>query len=394
MQPSPYTPGAIAPEVPGRDHQLAEFDERLSLMADLRRFIGRPRIDIAPRGVGKTSMLAQVRRMAEQRGAVTVWVAGGGSSLIADIAAQFETATDGWAPRTRRKLHDLANRASFKVRVGIPGIAHAEAKVAAPNAPASDSNAPAGAGELTAFLAEAAAAAQREGRSGLVLLIDEIQDADKVGLSSFAHGWQNLQHLPGGGAAPAAVFAAGLPNSDTVLRAAASFTERWDYQPLGLLSTNAAIAALVRPAQRLGVTWAPDSLQAAVEYAEGFPFTLQLLGDAAWRAAGRPDPGRQITLAHMSAAKETIATDLETLHRARWNAATPAEQAFLQAMAEIGGTSVNRTDIANALHVASRSISEARERLIAKGIIRVTGHGQLGFTINGFGDYLRARSGD
>ncbi len=339
-------------------------------------------------------MLAQVRRMAEHRGAVTIWVAGGGGSLIADIAAQVETVTDDWAPRTRRKLHDLANRASFKVGVGVPGIVRAEANLAASNTPSHDPSAPAGAGELTAFLAEAAAAAHRERRSGLVLLIDEIQDADKAGLSSFAHGWQNLQHLPGDGAAPAAVFAAGLPNADTVLRAAASFTERWDYQPLGLLSPNAAIAALVRPAQRLGVTWAPDSLQVAVEYAEGFPFTLQLLGDAAWRAAGRPDAGHQITLAHVGAAQEAIATDLETLHRARWNAATPAEQKFLQAMADIGGISVNRTEIATVLRVASRSLSEARERLISKGIIRVTGHGQLGFTINGFGDYLRDSAND
>jgi len=393
MQPSPYTPGAIAPELQGREHQLAEFDERLSLMADLRQFIGRPRVDVAPRGVGKTSMLAQVRRMAEQRGAVTVWVAGGGGgSLIADICTQLEAATDDWAPRTRRKLHDLAQRASVRVRVGVPGIANAEAKIAAPRNPGPST--PAGAGELTAFLAEAGAAAQREKHSGLVLLVDEIQDADRAGLGSLAHAWQNLQHLSGKGAAPAALFGAGLPNSDTVLRAAASFTERWDYQPLDLLSQNAAIAALVRPAQRLGVRWDPQALRAAVEYAEGFPFTLQLLGDAAWRAAGRPDHGGRIAHAHATTAQSTIATDLATLYRARWNAATPAEQDFLRAMAEIGGSSVRRSDIAEALQVASRSLSELRDRLIAKGIIRATGHGQLGFTINGFGDYLRSRTDD
>ncbi len=392
MQPSPYTPGAIAPELPGREHQLAEFNDRLSLMADLRRFVGRPRIDTAPRGLGKTSMLAEARRMAERRGAVTIWVAGDGNSqLIADIASQIEPATQGWAPQTRGKLQDLANRASVKVGVGVPGIAQIEATVAAKGAAGSVA-VPAGAGEVTAFLAATAVSAQQEGRSGPVLLIDEIQDADRAGLSYFAHGWQNLQHLPGAGAAPAAVFAAGLPNSDTVLRAAASFTERWDYQPLGLLSQTAAIDALVRPAGRLGVTWTPDGLLTAVEYAEGFPFTLQLLGDAAWRAAGLPDAGQQITSAHLAAAQEAIATDLDTLHRARWNAATPAEQSFLQAMATIGGTSVSRNQIANVLNLTSHGISEIRERLIAKGIIRATGHGRLGFTINGFDTYTRDRA--
>ncbi|WP_258142448.1 hypothetical protein [Arthrobacter sp. MYb227] len=40
MQPSPYTPGEIANIVPGRARQIAEFDERLSLLVDLHRFIG------------------------------------------------------------------------------------------------------------------------------------------------------------------------------------------------------------------------------------------------------------------------------------------------------------------------------------------------------------------
>lgn len=88
MQPSPYTPGTIAPELPAGIISSLSFNDRLSLMADLRRFVGWPRVDNAPRGLGNTSMFAEARRMAEGRGAVTIWGAGDGNGqLIADIAS-------------------------------------------------------------------------------------------------------------------------------------------------------------------------------------------------------------------------------------------------------------------------------------------------------------------
>lgn len=55
VQPSPYTPGEVARDVPGHDQQLAEIGERLSYMTQLQRLVGRIRVDHAPRGVGKTS---------------------------------------------------------------------------------------------------------------------------------------------------------------------------------------------------------------------------------------------------------------------------------------------------------------------------------------------------
>ena len=64
-QPSPYTPGEVAREVPGRTMQLAEIDERLTYLIDLQRLVGRIRVDIGPRGLGKT--LAAARGTAPRR---------------------------------------------------------------------------------------------------------------------------------------------------------------------------------------------------------------------------------------------------------------------------------------------------------------------------------------
>lgn len=84
MQPSPYTPGEIASEVPGRGKQLAEIDERLMYMTDLQSLVGRIRVDHAARGIGKTSLLREAQRLAETRGALTVWVTAGGEMGLID----------------------------------------------------------------------------------------------------------------------------------------------------------------------------------------------------------------------------------------------------------------------------------------------------------------------
>lgn len=384
MQPSPYTPGEIAPEVPGRDEQLADIDERLSYVADLGRFVGRIRVDTAPRGLGKTSMLAQVERMAKQRKIQTIWATGGdGPPVVAQIATQITGSS--WSAETKRRLRRLAELTTVTVQLGVPGVAQVGATA---RTRGRRHEVPVGGEELATLIHETAASALREHRRGLVLLVDEIQAADGASLSALGHAWQHLQRRP---PVPAAVFAAGLPDADRVIRKAVTFSERFAYRPLGLLSDAAARAALVRPALALGVTWDPPALERAVEAAQGFPFTVQLIGEGAWIAAGRPDPGGLITVAHVAAARRAIRSDLETLHRARWKDATAAERTFLAVMAALGETDIARADIARALGVATEHISEVRDRLINKGIIRPTGRGLLGFTIGGFAAYVRSQ---
>ena len=113
MQPSPYTPGEVARTVPGRFQQLADFDERLSSLVDLRRLVGRIRVDHAPRGFGKTSLLREYQRRAQERGALTVWVTAGESGgLIPQIAAEISRATAGWREEARKAVGNMTAQAS------------------------------------------------------------------------------------------------------------------------------------------------------------------------------------------------------------------------------------------------------------------------------------------
>jgi hypothetical protein len=69
-----------------------QADERLSVMCDLNRLVGRIQVYTAPRGYGKTSLLREIQRRAEARAAVTVWVtAGEEHGLVGALADRLLT---------------------------------------------------------------------------------------------------------------------------------------------------------------------------------------------------------------------------------------------------------------------------------------------------------------
>lgn len=383
MQPSPYTPGAIAIEVPGRGEQLARIDERLAYLTDLRRLVPRIRVDLAPRGWGKSSLLRQAERLAQQRGALTVWVTANDEvPLIAAIAGRIGEVTADWGSSERRALRRTLAAATIKVSVGVPGVAQVEAThTPAPRSTVGDTRA------FEEIVRHTAAAAGRRGFRGVVYFVDEIQDADRSGLRVLTQAWQHLQVE--GPDVPAAVFAAGLPDSQLVLKRAATPSERFEYRPLGLLDDAASAIAIVRPAAALGVRWSDEALALAVATARGYPYSVQLIGAEAWREAGGPDPGSTIGVAQVRRALENVALDLAALFASRWEECTPAEREFLQAMAALGDEPAARAEIARVLGVDSNAVGPVRAQLIRKGLVHQEGRGLLAFTVPGFAAFLR-----
>ena len=303
--------------------------------------------------------------------------------MIPALAQEIRRKTSSWQTETRGRLRDLLEH--LTMTVGVPGVAQVEAAWARQPAVATQ-----GVREFEDVVRETAASAGREGRPGVVFFIDEIQSADRDGLRTLGYAWQHLQSE--GSDIPAAVFAAGLPNSPEAIAAVVTFSERFAYRPLERLAPEAVMIALTGPARALGVEWDQGALEDAVAVAQGYPYSVQLIGDTTWAAAGYPDVGTTLTRVHLQQGQQAMRTDLDALFRARWEKATAVEQDFMQAMASLGDGPVRRSDIARTLTATSDELSVPRARLIDKGLIDVAGRGQLEFTIPGFAEYVRTRT--
>lgn len=385
-QPSPYTPGAVAREVPGRNKQLAQIDERLQLMTSLGRLVPRIRVDHGPRGVGKTSLLRQVEQRARARGSETIWVTAGESSgLVPAIADGAERLVRRWPARMRAKVTTALEHLEVKVTGGVPGVASIEAGWN----PTARTRPTRGATREFEDLIVATVEATLERRyAGLTILIDEVQAGDPASLRTISYAWQHFQseHRM----LPVSLFAAGLPECVSVINAAVSNSERFAYRQLKDLPPDAVAVALADPARELGVGWSADALDAAVRYAAGYPHTVQLIGENAWQHAGFPNPGATIRREHVEAAAVDVQDDLRELFTARLSKVKrETELEFVMAMASLGDGPVRRKAIADALGKPSDALGVPRSRLIGAGIITDSSHGQLEFTVPGFAAFVR-----
>lgn len=376
MQPSPYTPGEVAKAVPGRAHQLAEIEERLSVLADLRRLVGRIRVDHAPRGFGKTSLLREYQRRATAHGVLTAWVtAGEPHGLVVQLRQALMAAAGSLDESSRLRLR--AHLDSVSLTLGIPGVA----EVAGTISTLDNDDDLLGARALESLIRKTTELA-----GGLVVFVDEIQAADDAGLRTLVYAWQHLQIE--GADVPAAVFAAGLPNAPERIASIVTFSERIAYRPLGSLEREAEEVALIAPARAVGVDWTPGAVELALSVAQGYPYALQLIADAAWTVAGRPDPGRHIDTEDVARGRLVMRADVEALFRARWAGCTPLERRLLTAMAGRGDGPVARADRGIAVRVAERALrtASAADR---QGARATADRGQLVFTIPGFAAFLR-----
>jgi hypothetical protein len=309
-----------------------------------------------------------------------VWVtANPEESLAASVLAGLPAAAGKERSRVR-EITALVDRATFSL--GVPGVAKAAVEVRRPEGTTAVSAAAA----FKEAVAETVAAITGDGGTGIAIFIDEIQSADPESLRAIAYAWQELaSEKP---MTPAAVFAAGLPNSSEAISAAVTFAERFEYRALAPLEDSDVALALAAPAQQLGVRWSPAALQSAVENASGFPYKVQLIGHEAWTSAGWPEPGGEIDDSHVRRALVAVDEQMRELFRARWGSATPAERDVLVAIARLGGHDVKREDIATALGKSSIALSVPRARLLQKGIIETSRYGYLSFSVPGFTDYL------
>lgn len=388
---NPFTPGQVPRVLAGRAVELRRMEDQIARVVQFGEVGGPLLVFHAPRGIGKTSLLRRGQEVAETAGALTVWVACSRDraflpELLHSLHRSLERAEVVPRNARGRRWRDLVDKVSLEF--GIPGVPvklRAEVPVASEPTPV---GAPIGA--LEDLLHDTATLIRERGGAGLLVLVDELHAARADELSVFLNALQNIDGRREENAV--AVFCAGLPVTPEAITRAATFGERSAFVALDVLSAADARSALVVPAENLDVGWTEPALKAVLDEARGHPYFLQLLGSTTWDAA-RPGAGDRLGLPDVRAGVAAARDQVQAMHRARWNSATAAEQAFLLAMARAEPTTGNvaRAAIAGELGVHSRAISVPRERLIEKGVIEPVGHGLVRFTLPGFGAYLLER---
>jgi hypothetical protein len=383
----------------GRQAERAKLRERLARVIAYGEMMGPLTVVTGPRGLGKTSLLRDVADQAASDGFVVCWTVGLKrkpflDELLGQVARATARTDSVSAPASRRHLEELA----VQLTLGLDTV-EATATPSGPGPAALDRRS---VGQVERFLGESARLIRAGGGAGLLVMIDELhaplepasdrdsgQDQEAVNdaavlLNAVQDMAAEKERFPLG------VIGAGLPQTKTLLTRVATFAERTREIALPKLDGPTSRALLTEPAGLFGVVWSGGALNWAIRQGDGYPQSLQIIGEATWDAA-KPERGGEITLAHAKAAEQAVWNELESMFQARWQAATNSEKQFLKAMASHRKDTVPRAAVAQTLGLATTDLSMARQSLIAKGVIEAPRYGELRFTIPGFDRFVSAQ---
>jgi hypothetical protein len=379
---NPYAPGAgqRPPELAGRDEEVRAFG---ILMERLERLLPeRGLILTGLRGVGKTVLINEFRGMAERRGWIVAKIEARSDVAFRRLAAQALNQAMRAALGKGKGRH-LLQRAlrvfkSFSLRTEPDGSFSVGIDVEPERGRADTGDLETDLTELFVDVGEAAA----ELGVGMVLFVDEMQDLEGADLAGIA----GACHETGQRSLPVAIVGAGLPSLPSDLTEAKSYAERlFSYRSLGTLSDEAARGAVVIPAASLDVAWSARGLDRVIRRARGYPYFLQAYAKSTWDyAAGSP-----LSLADADAGIEVARRELDLgFYGSRWERATPAQRAYLRAMAEDRDGASSTAEVARRLGRRASDVSVARDQLIRKGLVYAPDRGSIAFTVPGMAEYI------
>lgn len=377
---NPYTPnaGSRPPELSGRDAELEQFRVLIGRLA--RGATDQSMIIRGLRGVGKTALLNVFEDQAEASGFLTYYhELTPGAGLVGELARDSQTAMSRLKLSARMVAairSALGQLQSIKL-TGPEGIGLSVDLRRADEATLAD--------DLSQLFVQLGRAS-REGRSGVVFLLDEVQFADAAQFRAVITALHRATQRN----LPITVVAAGLPQIPKLMGEARSYAERlFTFPVIGNLATGHATAALVQPAKAIGVNYADDAVAAALTWTAGYPFYIQQLGKHAWNLAAESPIGLDV----IDRAKPAAQTALDqTMYEVRLQRATQTERRYMRAMAELGAGPYRSGDVARKVGKPTTALSPLRQSLVEKGLIYATeDYGHIDFTAPRFDEFLLRR---
>jgi len=385
---NPYSPGAgiQPPELAGRDSDITGFQTLLA-----RASAGRASQSLVLtglRGVGKTVLLNDLARRARAADWIVAQVEARPNADATEASFRVTlarslnqslrevTGRGGLRDKVRSALGTFK---AFSVKTDPSGTLALGIEIE-PRSGRADS------GSLELDLSELAfdlAASAADLGTGVVVFIDEMQDLLEEELAAVC----TAVHETGQRSAPFYVVGAGLPSLPGDLAEARSYAERlFAYRPIGPLSADAAATAVTRPAELQGARWEDAAVEIVVTASAGYPYFLQELAKATWDYAAGPGIGPADARVGVQVGSEKLDTGF---FRSRWNRATPAERAYLRAMAEDGDRPSASGDIARRLGKSRvQQVGPTRANLIHKGLVYAPEHGLIAYTVPGMASFI------
>jgi hypothetical protein len=380
---NPFSPGAGAPppELVGRDQLLEQAQILLGRVKQKRP--EKSLILTGLRGVGKTVLLNEIERLAEQSGYKTTLLEAHEDKPLPFLLT----------PALRSLLYELDRMAGTgnKVKRGlavlrsfIGGIKVSVGDVSfgldiEPERGSADS------GDIeidlpNLFVAIGEAAEDR--KTAVALLIDEVQYFTTKELGALIMAMHKVQQRQ----LPIVLVGAGLPILPGLAGESKSYAERlFNFPDVGALSESDSVRALAEPAKEAGVLFESKALSEIYRLTKGYPYFIQEWGYQCWNMAERSPMTLQLV---KRATTQVISRLDQNFFRVRFDRLTPSEKNFLRAMAELGPGPQRTGDIAETLGIKLSTLGPVRAKLLKKGMIYSPAHGEMAFTVPLFDEFM------
>ena len=385
MNPSnnPFAPGAGTrpPELAGRDDILN--DVKISYTKASRGLPSRSFMFTGLRGVGKTVLLNEIARIADESGhVITSSIESPERERLADLlyplmgkvlrqlsaeelAKDVITKAFGALKNFARGLKVRFNDIEITIGGDTPGIADS-------------GNIEYDLPDMFVLIGQAA---QKANQTWL-LLIDEVQYLSEQDLSALIVAMHKISQR----GLPVVFVGAGLPQIARLAGEAKSYSERlFDWRRIGALSPEATKQAVIIPLQSQNADIKEDALEKFVTETEGYPFFIQTLAFQSWLTA-KESP---IKLEDVQKAQDAAIKNLdEGFFRVRFERLTDREIDYVKIMAMLGEGPYLVSDIRKKSKESTAALSKQRDGLIKKGMIFSPKYGYVDFTVPLFAEFL------
>jgi len=382
---NPFAPGAGSrpPELAGRDMVLEHA--RVSCGRAINGRSARSMMLLGLRGTGKTVLLNEVGKIAEQAGLLVSKVESPEEESLARLlypemrkVMRSLSTVEAAKQIANRGLKGLRGFASI-FKIDIAGV---EVGVEPEPGLADSGNLQYDLPDLFNVIGRAAQAAGK----GWILLIDEVQYLSEADLRALIVSMHKMSQE----GLPVLLVGAGLPQVARLAGEAKSYAERlFLYPEINALDADAAAQAVLKPILDEEASIAEAALQEIVVRTKGYPFFLQEWASTAWNCAEGPEISLDDVVQSYS---ETLALLDAGFFRVRIDQLTPSEVLFVRAMSELGDGPYAVGDIAKAMGRTQSSLGPIRAKVIAKGMAYSTDHGVLDFTVPLFAEFIRRQS--